>query len=68
MYVGFEKIPVGGHFPATKMFVVNYKKMSNPGPAPKNVLDLFTYVQKIMSCIITLMIQNLKTIRPHTQR
>ena len=38
MYVDPQKMTVGDHFPVTKTFVVNYKKMSTPGPIPKHCL------------------------------
>ena len=33
-----DTMPVEEHFPATIVFVANYKKMSSPGPVPKNRL------------------------------
>ena len=38
MYVDNETIPVEEHFTATKKCVVNYKKMSTPGPIPRHWL------------------------------
>ena len=32
MYVDTETMPLGRHFPATKTFVAEYKKMSTPVP------------------------------------
>ena len=43
MYVDTETIPVEGHFPATKICVVNYKKISTPGTVPKHCLG-FSYM------------------------
>ena len=42
MYVDTEIIPAKEIFTATKNFVVNYKKMSTPGPIPKYWLG-FSY-------------------------
>ena len=36
LYVDTEAMPVKEHFPDIKMFAENYKKMSTPGPVPKN--------------------------------
>ena len=44
MYPDPETMPVEDHFPATKTFVVNYKKTSNPGTAPKHWL-VFSYIR-----------------------
>ena len=43
MYVDPETILVEDHFSATKKFVVNYKKMSTPGKAPKHWF-MFSYI------------------------
>ena len=42
MCVDPETIQVEDHFPDTKKFVVNYKKMSTPGTFPKHWLE-FSY-------------------------
>ena len=44
-----ETIPVEDHFIDTKLSVVNYKKMSTPGPVLKIGLDLVTYFQNMNS-------------------
>ena len=44
MYVDPEIMPLNDPFPAKKIVVVNYKKMSIPGPIPKYCL-LFTYIR-----------------------
>ena len=50
MYVDPQIISVEDYFPTTKSFVVNYKKISTPGPFPKHWLVFsYIYVQKIMS-------------------
>ena len=36
MYVDPQTMPTEDHFPAIKSFVVNYKKISTPGPIPKH--------------------------------
>ena len=36
IYVYPDTMPVEDHFPATKIFFVNYKKMSTPEPFPKH--------------------------------
>ena len=38
MYVDPETIPLEDHFPATKTFVENYKKILTPGLVPKHCL------------------------------
>ena len=43
MYVDPQKIPVEDHFPATKTFVENYKKMKTPEPVPKHP-PVFRYI------------------------
>ena len=43
MYVYHKTMPVGDHFPSTKIFLVNYKKISTPGPVPKHWLG-FSYI------------------------
>ena len=43
MYVDPDTITVVGHFPDTKTFVVNYKKISTLGPVPKYWL-VFSYI------------------------
>ena len=40
MYVDTETIPVEDHFPDTKTFAANYKKISYPLPLPKHLLVL----------------------------
>ena len=49
MYVNHETISEEEHFPYTKTFVENYKKMSNPGPVPKTGFYLVTYIHNIVS-------------------
>ena len=44
MYVDPQTIPAGDHFPSTKLFFVNYKKISTPGPVPKHRLG-FSYIR-----------------------
>ena len=44
MYVDPETITLEDHFPATKIFVVNYKKMSTPRIVPNNWLR-FSYIR-----------------------
>ena len=51
MYVDPKTIPVEDHFPVTKKSVVNFKKISTPGPVSKIGLDLVVYFQNIMSLI-----------------
>ena len=43
MYVDPETVTMEDHFPATKPFFMNYKKISTPGPAPKHWLG-FSYI------------------------
>ena len=43
MYIDPEIIPVEDHFPATKIFVVNYNKISTPQPVPKHRIG-FSYI------------------------
>ena len=43
MYANPEIIPVEEYFAATWTFFANYKKMSTPGPVPKNWLG-FSYI------------------------
>ena len=44
MYVDPKKIPLEKNVTATKTFVVNYKKMSTPGPVPKQWL-VFSHIR-----------------------
>ena len=39
-----QTMPADDHFPATKFFVVSYKKMSTPGPVSKHWLG-FRYIR-----------------------
>ena len=48
MYVFPQKMPVEDHFPATKTFIVNYKKMYLREQDQNIGLYLVIYVQKIM--------------------
>ena len=43
MYVDPQKMPVEEHFPATKTFAVNYKKISTPGTVSKQCFG-FSYI------------------------
>ena len=44
VYVDIDTITVEDHFPSTKTFLENYKKMSTPGPVPKCWLG-FSYIR-----------------------
>ena len=44
MYVDHDTILLWDHFPATKICVVNYKKISTPGTVPKYWL-VFSYIR-----------------------
>ena len=44
MYVDPDTIPVEDNFPATKQFVLDYKKISTPGTVPKYCLG-FSYIR-----------------------
>ena len=44
MYVNPQTMQVEDHSPATKSFVVNYKKISATGPIPKHWLG-FSYIR-----------------------
>ena len=43
VYVDSQKVPMEEHFPAMKVFVVNYNKISTMEPVPKNWLG-FSYI------------------------
>ena len=44
MYVDPQTMPMDDHFPDTKIFVANYKKMSTPVTVTKNWL-VFSYIR-----------------------
>ena len=66
MYVYPETMPVEDHFLDTKTFVVNYKKISYPGPFPKHWLG-FRYIRS-EDYNIDQKFDDTEKIRPHIQR
>ena len=58
MYAYPNTMTVGGHFPATKTFFVNYKKCQLQEQSQNIGLCLVTYVHNIMCWIRNLKIHN----------
>ena len=68
MYVELDTMPPEDNFSDTRTFVDNYKKMSTPGPVPKNWLEFSYICSEDYELDVKFDETEMKKIRPHIQR